>query len=202
MEHRHQRFKRADAIGSPKIGFAQTGGYRLCSLPFVTGIRYDDGSDAMKLLECLMFRTLLTASMMIAAIVVTVVPASAASDDDVTARIEALHGNAGDLAEPLLSLVEAMGNDDAETIASLAEYPLQVNANGETYDIQNAQDFVENYNTLLTDATKQAVAAQQYGDLFVNSDGVMLANGAVWMGAICEGNDCSSSHWAIIAINN
>lgn len=130
------------------------------------------------------------------------VAAAAQSDEDVYNRIESLHGNAGDLSEPLLSLVEAMGNDDAATIAGLAEYPLRVAANGESYEIQNADDFIENFDTLVTQDTRDAVAGQTFGQLFVNSDGVMLADGAVWMSNVCENSDCSSSHWAVISINN
>ncbi len=130
------------------------------------------------------------------------VTAAAQSDEEVYNRIESLHGNAGDLSEPLLSLVEAMGNDDAATIAGLAEYPLRVAANGESYEIQNADDFIENFDTLVTQDTRDAVAGQTFGQLFVNSDGVMLADGAVWMSNVCENSDCSSSHWAVISINN
>lgn len=128
--------------------------------------------------------------------------AAAQSDEDVYNRIESLHGNAGDLNEPLLSLVEAMGNSDAATIAGLAEYPLRVAANGESYEIQNADDFIENFDTLVTQDTRDAVAGQTYSQLFVNSDGVMLADGAVWMSNVCDNGDCSSSHWAVISINN
>jgi len=128
--------------------------------------------------------------------------AAAQSDEEVYNRIESLHGNAGDLSEPLLSLVEAMGNDDAATIAGLAEYPLRVAANGESYEIQNADDFIENFDTLVTQDTRDAVAGQTFSQLFVNSDGVMLADGAVWMSNVCENSDCSSSHWAVISINN
>lgn len=128
--------------------------------------------------------------------------AAAQSDEEVYNRIESLHGNAGDLSEPLLSLVEAMGNSDAATIAGLAEYPLRVAANGESYEIQNADDFIENFDTLVTQDTRDAVAGQTFGQLFVNSDGVMLANGAVWMSNVCDNGDCSSSHWAVISINN
>jgi cyclopropane fatty-acyl-phospholipid synthase-like methyltransferase len=95
-----------------------------------------------------------------------------------------------------------MGNDDAATIAGLAEYPLRVAANGESYEIQNADDFIENFDTLVTQDTRDAVAGQTYGQLFVNSDGVMLADGAVWMSNVCDNGDCSSSHWAVISINN
>jgi hypothetical protein len=142
------------------------------------------------------------AMLLSAALMLMPVPAAAQSDEEVYNRIEELHGNAGDLAEPLLSLTEAMGNGDAATIAGLAEYPLRVAANGESYDIQNADDFVENFDSLVMPETREAVAHQKYDQLFVNSDGVMLADGAVWMSGICDNDDCSSSHWAVTRINN
>lgn len=129
-------------------------------------------------------------------------PIFAQSDSDVYNKIEELHGDAAGFDKPLRELVLAMRSSDAETIAGLAEYPLTVKANGETYDVENAEDFVENFDDLVTPATRRAVGRQQYGDLFVNSDGVMLAGGTVWMGAICEDDACEASHWAITAINN
>ncbi len=142
-----------------------------------------------------------TAMLLTAALMLMPASAAAQSDEEVYNRIEALHGNAGDLGEPLLSLVEAMGNGDAAMIAGLAEYPLRVAANGESYDIQNAND-IENFDALVTPETREAVANQKFDQLFVNSDGVMLADGAVWMSGICDNDDCSSSHWAVTSINN
>ncbi|WP_221139744.1 hypothetical protein [Rhizobium sp. NZLR10] len=126
----------------------------------------------------------------------------AQSDSDVYNRIEALHGDAAGFDRPLRQLVQAMRSGDAETIAGLAEYPLTVKADGESYDVESAEDFIDNFGDLVTPETRSAVGRQQYQDLFVNSDGVMLANGAVWMGAVCEDSACEASHWAIIAINN
>ncbi|MBX5089566.1 hypothetical protein [Rhizobium lentis] len=128
--------------------------------------------------------------------------AFAQSENEVYNRIEELHGDAAGFDRPLRQLVQAMRTGDAETIAGLAEYPLTVKANGETYDVNNAEDFIENFADLVTTETRRAVGRQQYEDLFVSSDGVMLANGAVWMGAVCEDNACEDSHWAIIAVNN
>ena len=127
---------------------------------------------------------------------------AAAQDSEVYDRIEELHGDAAGFDRPLRQLVLAMRSGDAETIAGLAEYPLSVKANGETYDVESAEDFVENFDDLVTPETRRAVGRQQYQDLFVSSEGVMLANGAVWMGAVCDDNSCDESHWAIIAINN
>lgn len=128
--------------------------------------------------------------------------ALAQSDSDVYNRIEELHGGAAGFDRPLRQLVKAMRSGEAQTIAGLAEYPLTVKANGESYDVESAKDFIDNFDDLVTPETRRAVGRQQYEDLFVNSDGVMLAGGAVWMGAICEDNACEASHWAIIAINN
>ncbi|ANL28704.1 hypothetical protein AMC90_CH02906 [Rhizobium phaseoli] len=128
--------------------------------------------------------------------------AAAQADSEVYDRIEELHGDAAGFDRPLRQLVLAMRSGDAETIAGLAEYPLSVKANGETYDVENPEDFVENFDDLVTPETRRAVGRQQYEDLFVSSEGVMLANGAVWMGAVCDDNACDESHWAIIAINN
>lgn len=128
--------------------------------------------------------------------------AFAQSDSDVYNRIEELHGDAAGFDRPLRQLVKAMRSGDAESIAGLAEYPLTVKANGESYDVESAEDFIDNFDDLVTPETRRAVGRQLYDDLFVNSDGVMLAGGAVWMGAICEDNACEASHWAIIAINN
>ncbi|MDC9809969.1 MULTISPECIES: hypothetical protein [Rhizobium] len=127
---------------------------------------------------------------------------SFARDSDVYSRIEELHGDAAGFDRPLRQLVQAMRSGDAGAIADLAEYPLTVKANGETYDVENAEDFVDNFDDLVTPETRRAVGRQQYQDLFVNSDGIMLANGALWMGAICEDSACEASHWAITAINN
>ncbi|MBB4572446.1 hypothetical protein [Rhizobium lentis] len=128
--------------------------------------------------------------------------AAAQSDSEVYERIEELHGDAAGFDRPLRQLVLAMRSGDAETVAGLAEYPLTVKANGETYDVETAEHFIENFDGLVTPETRRAVGRQQYDDLFVSSEGVMLANGAVWMGAVCDDNACDESHWAITAINN
>lgn len=142
------------------------------------------------------------ALLLLGAILLAGSSALAQSDSDVFNRIEELHGDAASFDRPLRQLVKAMRSGDAETIAGLAEYPLTVKANGETYDVENAEDFIDNFDDLVTPETRSAVGGQQYEDLFVNSDGVMLAGGAIWMGAICEDNACEASHWAITAINN
>ncbi len=133
-----------------------------------------------------------------------IVPTSAfsQSEGEVYSRIEQLHGDAESFTVSFSALTEAMRDGDAETIAELAEYPLTVNANGETYDVLSAEDFIDNFDSLVMEETRERVARQRYDAVLVNSEGVMLADGAVWMGAVCDDDDCAVSHWAITAINN
>lgn len=83
------------------------------------------------------------------------------SENEVYNRIEELHGDAASFDRPLRRLVRAMRSGDAETIAGLAEYPLTVKANGETYDVENAEDFIDNFDDLVTSETRRAVGRQQ-----------------------------------------
>ncbi len=128
-------------------------------------------------------------------------PAAAQSDDAVYDRVEQLHGNADAFDTAWDKLTEAMGDGDAAGVAALGEYPLRVNANGESYDIRDAKDMRKHFDALVPQTIRDAVSNQEYSSIFVNSDGVMLADGAVWMGAVCDNDDCSKAHWAITSIN-
>ncbi|HTO32120.1 MAG TPA: hypothetical protein VL202_13210 [Pararhizobium sp.] len=147
-----------------------------------------------------MIRTRLSAALFLLPLALAV-PAAAQSEDAVYDRIEQLHGNADAFDTAWEKLTEAMGDGDAAGVAALGEYPLRVNANGESYDIGDAQDMRKHFDALVPQETRDAVANQEYSGLFVNSDGVMLADGAVWMGAICDNDDCTKAHWAITSIN-
>ncbi|TCL93910.1 hypothetical protein C8J38_102338 [Rhizobium sp. PP-WC-2G-219] len=138
----------------------------------------------------------------LAAALLSAHPGFAQSTSEARERIEALHGNSEGFADSFKLLTEAMRFGDPVTVANLGAYPLTVNANGESYDIQSEDDMVENYEKLVMQETQNSVAEQTYGDLIVNSDGVGFANGALWMTAICDTDDCSVSHWAITSINN
>lgn len=129
-------------------------------------------------------------------------PAFAQTDQEVMAQIETLHGQSEDFAAAFGALTESFFSGDASTLADMAVYPLTVEANGETYDIANAEDLIDNAQTLLTPETVDALANQKLSDLIVNSDGVGFANGALWMALICTDDACSESYWGVTRINN
>lgn len=136
------------------------------------------------------------------ACVAFVAPAFAQSEEDVMAQIENLHGMSVEFGEAFGQVQDAFLFGDPSALASLGEYPLPVQANGEAYDLLEAQDLVDNFDYLLTTETQQALASQDFGDLIVTSDGVGFANGALWMSLICEDDSCGSAYWAVISINN
>jgi hypothetical protein len=129
-------------------------------------------------------------------------PASAQSEEEVYAEIESLHGDADGFFEVFSLIQEAMQFGDPVTVAANAAYPLTVQANGEVYDLFSETDLLDNYDALVMVETQNAVANQDVDDLIVTSDGVGLANGAMWLGNICLNDNCSETYWAIIAINN
>lgn len=134
------------------------------------------------------------------ALVLLATPAFA-NEDQVRADIERIHGDA-DGFFVLLSDVQQASTYNPLDLAAFALYPLTINANGETYDIQNQQDFEDNFDNLVTQDTLDAIDAQNVGDLIVTSEGVGLANGAVWITNACIDEACSETHWGILSINN
>jgi hypothetical protein len=137
-----------------------------------------------------------------AAFALTLAVPAFASEEDIMAQIENIHGDAVGFGEAFGLMQDAFLFGDPTTIADLGAYPLTVNANGEVYDILEPQDLVDNFDALLTQETRDALASQDFDDLIVTSEGVGFANGALWMSNICYDEACNETAWAIISINN
>lgn len=129
-------------------------------------------------------------------------PATAQSEEDIHAGIEAIHGNADGFFEVFSLLQDAVMFGDPVTFGQYAFFPLTVNANGETYDVLEAQDLLDNFDMLVSADTLQAVLNQDVADLIVTDEGVGIGNGAVWITNVCLDDDCAQTQWGIIAINN
>nr|WP_316654864.1 hypothetical protein [uncultured Gellertiella sp.] len=128
--------------------------------------------------------------------------AFAASDEEIYNQVDQLHGHADQLDKVLPEIRRAFGDGDSRRLATYSSFPLPVKNNGEAYDINDGADLVKYFDTLVTQQTRDAVAAMDYGDLIVNSSGVGLANGAVWLSFVCADDACKDGKWQIISINN
>ncbi|KQN69972.1 hypothetical protein DevBK_02645 [Devosia sp. BK] len=137
----------------------------------------------------------------IAALALLIASPAFASEEQVYADIENIHGNADGFFE-LFSDVQQASTYNPVDFAAFAIYPLTINANGETYDILSQQDFEDNFDTLVTQETIDGVASQDVDDLIVTSEGVGLANGAMWITNVCLDDSCADTQWGIFSINN
>lgn len=144
-----------------------------------------------------MLRTLASALLTLA----LVVPA-AASEEEVYANIEAIHGNADGFFEVFSLLQDAVMFGDPVTFGQYAFYPLAVNDSDGNYEIVDEQDFMDNFDTVLPQATLDVIAGQDVDDLIVTSEGVGIGNGAMWITNVCLDDACNQTQWGILSINN
>lgn len=129
-----------------------------------------------------------------------IVPAMA-SEEDVYANIEAIHGDADGFFEVFAGVQDATMFNPID-ITGYAFYPLTINANGETYDVLEEQDFIDNFDSLILPETLDAIGSQDVDDLIVTDEGVGLGNGAMWITNICLDDACNETQWGILSINN
>lgn len=127
-------------------------------------------------------------------------PALAQTVEETNARLDQVFGEHGSFGEVFDILNAAVEAGDAATVASLAKYPLRVATNGEEYEIDTEQTFIDNYDTIITPAIKDVIVYQDFALLFVNQDGVMYDDGDVWVSPICIDDQCARYRWLITTI--
>jgi hypothetical protein len=122
--------------------------------------------------------------------------------EDVNARIEQLLGDPVQFRAAFDAVTRAIEDDDPEEVARWVAYPMTLSYNDEELTIEDANDFVANYEDLVTEDVYDAVRNQNYADLFVNSDGVMFGDGQLWMTFVCRDEACAKSDVRIISIHS
>jgi hypothetical protein len=121
---------------------------------------------------------------------------------DVNAKIEQLLGDPGQFEAAFNAITAAIGENNAGGLARWIAYPMTISYNDEELTIADANDFVDNYEDLVTEDVYDAVRNQRYADLFVNSDGVMFGDGQIWMSFVCRDEACIKSDVKIISIHS
>ena len=125
---------------------------------------------------------------------------SAQTVEETNARLDQVFGEHESFGEVFDALYCAVEARDAATVASLAKYPLRVATNGEEYEIDSEQTFIDNYDTIITPSIADVIVSQDFALLFVNQDGVMYGDGDVWISPICIDNACERYRWLIVTI--
>ena len=78
---------------------------------------------------------------------------------------------------------EAARRGDKAAVAGLIRYPIRVLSGKRTITLRSPADFIEQYEALITPATREAILSDIPRYMFVRDQGIMLANGMVWFGA-------------------
>ncbi|MCZ8179861.1 MAG: hypothetical protein O9309_12635 [Rhizobium sp.] len=136
-----------------------------------------------------------TAILLSAALAAAVFSTQAARADEasVDQQIEALLGDSADYKELFYAFKVAVEEGKSDIVVSLVNYPLTVTIDGEDATYESEQELLDNYDSVFTEGIVEAISGQEYGNLFVNSEGVMIGNGEVWISGICEDSACTSA---------
>lgn len=130
-------------------------------------------------------------------------PANAAADSAIDDQIKSVLGGDPKAYHDVFDrLQKAMAVGDKAAVAALVSYPLDAKVNGAAKKIANAQDFVADWDRIVTPEIAKAVADQQFANVMVNQNGLMIGNGEVWISGVCEDTECKNSRVLITAIQN
>lgn len=93
---------------------------------------------------------------------------------------------------------ELVSKGDKKVVAEYIRYPITVYIDGTKTEIKTEDEFVKNYDKILTGKVKTALMNQKVKETFVNYKGVMVGQGEVWFTITEEGKHKYSIH----GINN
>lgn len=92
--------------------------------------------------------------------------------------------NSGYSDEELLityfKIKKLMELDDEKALADLIMYPIMYTEDDKSIKIYNREQFIENYDKIVTDDVKKAVLESSYKEIFSSWRGCMLGDGEVW----------------------
>lgn len=125
-------------------------------------------------------------------------PALAASEEEVRSQIETVLGDVQGFEDALGTVTDAIRLDDPDALAAVTDFPL--GNSGE--DVQDSEGLAERWDELFNEKVKNAVDSGRYDELIVNSEGVGIGNGEIWINRFCDNDSCSEAHWALARVNN
>lgn len=78
----------------------------------------------------------------------------------------------------------AIKNNDINWLSRHITYPLRIRHRNKPLTIKGVSEFKNNYQKIFNTVVKKAITCQQFDQLFVNSNGFMVGNGAVWFNKV------------------
>lgn len=131
-----------------------------------------------------------------------IVPLAFAQEEEVAANIENVQGNSEAFFELFGKMQDAVMFDKPTDLVADIDYPITIVAKGKTYEVEDEEQMLDNFNVLFSKKALEAIRTQDVGALIVTSEGVGFGDGEVWVANICDDDACANPYWGITAINN
>jgi hypothetical protein len=112
---------------------------------------------------------------------------------DLDKSIDLSVGNHVKVQTLLTDLQRSVSQHNTAAVAALVHYPIKVNPGKHPITIKNAKAFIKDYDHIITADIAAAIYKQKYDALFVNSQGVMIGDGEVWITGFCLDKNCKNS---------
>lgn len=125
---------------------------------------------------------------------------SAEDDSEVVAQIEAIgSGTVDEYKSVFMALQKAVAAGDKAAVSRMADFPLNIWVDGWKV-VTNAEQFVNDYDRIITPAIAKKITAQKFSDALVNTQGVMFGKGEVLLSGSCADEACKKHLVAISRI--
>jgi hypothetical protein len=139
-------------------------------------------------------RTQLATLILLASMLLTPTLGSAQTGPtDLDKSIDLSVGNHVKVQTLLTDLQRSVSQHNAAAVAALVHYPIKVNPGKHPITIKNPKEFIKDYDRIITPDIADAIYKQKYDALFVNSQGVMIGDGEVWITGFCLDKNCKNS---------
>jgi hypothetical protein len=114
------------------------------------------------------------------------------------------HAPASEFIDFFLEIQESLKTDNRERFASLVYYPITIHSfdGKDDLEIQNAAEFVANYEKIVTPEWKEIVLTEKPSGLSISWRGVMVSRGELWFGDVCLDKSCQNTKYYIYGINH
>lgn len=123
------------------------------------------------------------------------------ADQHMDRRLDQLFGHHQDYRSFFEHFRQAVLAGDKAQVAAAMHYPITVHLEGKSWTLYNPKEFMGVYPHIMTPWVIDAVRHQIYADLFANDQGVMIGQGIIWFGGICEDAECEQMPLRVVALN-
>ena len=125
----------------------------------------------------------------------------ASTTEHVVDRLAVAGLKEAEVREFLARVKTAAKDRDAQALAKMARYPIEVSISGTSVTIESAEQFVGRYEEFMDSKMTDLIAATTFNHLWANYQGVMIGNGALSFGGLCRDDECEEYDIRILTID-